>query len=466
MLQKRNNVAQRRLEANPKLGGEPRCVKIFDESDRDRTGMRGLRAWVLVFGLAGALSASGCALMPADGPASGDIKAGQIDDPDRLRYALVKLTPKVLDVLAQYKPRMSTAFADRRPPKEIKFGVGDLVSVTIFEAAAGGLFIPAESGSRPGNFVTLPNRAVDANGNISVPYVGLVRAEGRSPVEVEQTIIDALKKRAIEPQVTVSTVEQRSSMLSVLGEVNRPDEYPVRSGGERLLDAIAHAGGPVAKGYDTWVMLERNERGAERRATVPFGALLYEPANNIFVQSNDTIYIYSEPQTFIAFGATAGATAAAVSGTTVGTASGAAQGQFSFGAWHISLAEAVAKAGGLNDAAADPASVFLYRGEPCQVVEQLGVDCSQYKVPGPIIPVVYEVNFRDPAGYFLATRFEMRNKDVLYVSNAASVETAKVLNFFHLVVTTADDPILFASSYYGLLAIKKSAATTAVVVGH
>jgi polysaccharide biosynthesis/export protein len=40
------------------------------------------------------------------------------------------------------------------------------VSVTIFEPA-GGLFVPSDAGARPGNFVTLPNQIVDANGNCS-----------------------------------------------------------------------------------------------------------------------------------------------------------------------------------------------------------------------------------------------------------------------------------------------------------
>ena len=86
------------------------------------------------------------------------------------------------------------------------------------------------------------------------------------------------------------------------------------------------------------------------------------------------------------------------------------QGQFNFDAWRVSVAEAVAKSGGLNDTLADPASVFLYRGETREVATQLGVDVPRFE--GPIIPVIYNINFRDPAGYFLATKMQMRNKDV------------------------------------------------------
>jgi hypothetical protein len=46
----------------------------------------------------------------------------------------------------------------RPPPRGITLGIGDVVSITIFEAEAGGLFVPSEAGARPGNFVTLPDQ--------------------------------------------------------------------------------------------------------------------------------------------------------------------------------------------------------------------------------------------------------------------------------------------------------------------
>ena len=122
------------------------------------------------------------------------------------------------------------------------------------------------------------------------------------------------------------------------------------------------------------------------------------------------------------------------------------QGHFEFGAWRISLAEGVGKAGGLRDDLAEPAAVFLYRGETREVAERLGIDCSRF--PGPIIPVIYNVNFRNPEGYFLATKFQMRNKDVIYVSNATSVEISKALQYFRLTVATINDPIVAAQNAF------------------
>ena len=190
-------------------------------------------------------------------------------------------------------------FTDRRGPTDIRFGIGDVVSVTLFESAAGGLFIPLEAGVRPGNFVTLPNQSVDTKGNITVPYAGNIPAKGRTVVEVQKEIVNSLKDRAIEPQAVVALVDQKATSVSVLGEVNTPSRFPVSASGERLLDAITRAGGPKNPGYDTWVMLERNGR----QAAAPFGALINEPSNNIYIRPQDTIYVFSQPRTFLAFGA-------------------------------------------------------------------------------------------------------------------------------------------------------------------
>jgi polysaccharide export outer membrane protein len=400
--------------------------------------------WGLPFlGLVVALG--GCALMPTNGPASWDVWAGQ-HDPKGLPYAVVRVTPKVTGILARTAPRLAGEFQDRSRPKDIRFGIGDSVSVTIFEASSGGLFIPAEAGVRPGNFISIPNQAVDVNGNISIPYAGAIRARGRTPVEVQQAIVDALKNRAIEPQAVVTLVDQKTSLISVLGDVTRPSRIPASASPERMLDIIARAGGPSslgqsASGQDIWVMLERDGR----RALAPFGALIYEPVNNIYVHANDTIFLYREPQTFLAFGAFG------------------AQQQYPFLAWRLSLAEALAKSGGLNDNLADPAALFLYRGETREVAEALGIDCSKFQ--GPIIPVIYNINLRDPAGYFQATTFEMRNKDVIYVSNAVSVEATKFLSYLSTINRSINDPITTATNIYALKNLIQGTGQTAILTG-
>ncbi|HEY6618771.1 MAG TPA: polysaccharide biosynthesis/export family protein [Steroidobacteraceae bacterium] len=380
------------------------------------------------------LLTAGCGtlLMPAAGPNSLAVRSEQPwHGPP---YGLVRLTPDVIATLEEYGPQTLTAtFGDRRPPPEIKFGIGDIVAVSVFEAAAGGLFIPSEAGVRPGNFVTLPNQPIDTKGFISVPYAGLVPAAGKTPSEVQQEIVDRIKNRAIEPQVVVSLVTQNTSLITVIGEVNTAftpsGRIPAQPAGEHLLDVITRAGGLRDQGQDTWVVLERNGR----RASVPFGALVYEPGNNIWAWPGDTIYVYKEPQTFLAFGATG------------------QQGEFQFSAgsqssaWRMTLAEGVATAGGLLDLQADPGSVFLYRREPRELAEKLGVDCS--KIDGPTVPIVYAVSFADPSGYFLATRFQMRNKDVIFAANAEEVEITKFATFLNTLLSVPNNVAVTGNNF-------------------
>lgn len=364
-----------------------------------------------------------CSTLPSSGPTATSIETEQTGE--SLPFALVSLNQATIDTLARYEPKgLAGAFTDRRPSANIKFGIGDLVSVTIFEAAAGGLFIPNEAGVRPGNFVNLPEQAVDSDGNISVPFAGSIPAAGRTNVEVQRTIVDRIKNRAIEPQVIVALSQQRTGLVTVLGEVNNPVRFPAPASGagDKITDAITRAGGIKAQGYDSWVVLERSGK----RATVPFENLISQPANNIYLQPNDRIYVYREAQKFLAFGASG------------------QQGEFNFDAWRITLANAVAKAGGLLDAQADPGSVFLYRRESREVARRLGIDVTKFQ--GDQIPVIYSASFRDPTGYFLASRMQMRNSDVLFVANAQSVQVTKFLQILNLALATTNGAVSTGSN--------------------
>jgi polysaccharide export outer membrane protein len=381
--------------------------------------MLGLRCGLISLLTVALLGAGGCSYFPVSGPTSVDINR---ETSETVPYALIKLSPETIDILAAYEPKgLAGAFTDRRPSANITFGIGDVVSVTIFEAAAGGLYIPLEAGVRPGNFVALPDQMVDNNGNITIPFAGLIKAVGRTNVQVQDDIVNKIKNRAIEPQVIATLAQQRTSLISVVGAVNTPLRFavPNTGAGDRVLDAITRAGGLSGPGYDSWVMLERGGR----RATVPFENLVMNAKNNIYILPGDRIYVYLESQKFIAFGATGFNTA------------GTQQAEIPFGAWRINLAEAVAKAGGLGDVQADPGAVFLYRQEPREVAQLLGADMARFN--GPLVPVIFSVSFRDPGGYFLATRLQMRNDDIIFVANAGSVDTSKFLTFVNLVTSAA-----------------------------
>jgi polysaccharide export outer membrane protein len=427
--------------------------------------------WMRAAGLAGCalggLVLAACGL-PTDGPRGEAIErtasVTALPPSKPLPYCLVPITPLVTDVAGHHIDRLAGRFAERGGPPKVLIGTGDVISVTLYESAAGGLFFPIEGGLHAGNFLTLPPQIVDEKGDITVPYAGQIRARGHTAQEIQQKIVDALKDRALEPQAVVSVVERRNALITVLGTGGGATaagavagagatlgggvtggggstRVPASLSGERVLDVIARAGGLSSAAQDTWVLVNRNQKVA----IAPFEALVYEPANNIFVYPQDVVFLYREPQTFLAFGATGH------------------QGQVPFDTWRISLAEALAKAGGLLDDHAEPRWMFLFRAERQKVAQELDPRCAV--TDGAFVPVIYELDLRNPASMFLATQFPMRNKDVLYVSNARSVEGTKFINYVTLINSALTDPINTAIAAFALKTAISGTTTASVLVG-
>lgn len=379
-----------------------------------------------------------CTQLPIDGPHHRDITQGAVTSlvsnshAVAFDYALVEIDKTVIERALDVGPGsfFKTFGKKRGPPPIIRVGIGDVVQVSIFESSAGGLFVPAEAGVRPGNFVTLPPQQVDHSGSITVPYAGAIRAAGRTLPEVQTDIERKLANRAIEPQVVVTLAEQNATEVAVVGDgtanggsaaIGGANRFRVRLGGDRILDVISKAGGLRYPGYEIFLTLQRGNT----TATMYFPTLIRSPAENIFVAPGDTLYAYREQQKFVALGAIG--TANQTSGVT---------GQFAFEQEKLSLNEAVAKAGGLSDTRANPGQVFLYRVEYREVLESMGVDVSKFPREQKLIPTVYRANFRDPSSFFFAQSFSMRHKDVIYVSNADSVEVVKFLDYLRAITST------------------------------
>jgi polysaccharide export outer membrane protein len=237
-----------------------------------------------------------------------------------------------------------------------------------------------------------------------------VRAAGLTPEQVGRAIEAALRDKAIEPQVIVTVADSGSTFVTVAGDVARPTRVPLTLKGDRVLDIIATVGGSRAADYDSFVRLTRG--GAS--ATVSLARIVRDPGQNIYVRPDDLIYVYTDPQVYTAFGATA------------------RNASFAFETDRLTLAEAVGRAGGLLDTRADPRGVFVFRYEDPGMYELIsgavpggGRSAPPPEVAG--IPVVYALDMKDPVGLFAAQRFLMRDNDVLYVSNAGAADLQKAI---------------------------------------
>jgi polysaccharide export outer membrane protein len=358
-----------------------------------------------------------CSLLPGTGPASDDVHdnaTAGVRSTTSLPYALVDVSADTIGFLSQ--PDLISfkgEFPDKRPKPNQVVGVGDILNISIFEAAPGGLFTPGQaSGARPGNFVDLPAQAVDQKGSIYVPYAGEIPAAARTIPEIQQAIVARLRNRAIEPQVVVSLNTQHSSVVSVLGDVNTPGVLALNSVGERLLALLARAGGPKFEAIESYVTLQRDGK----RVRVLLSRVVHDPSENIFIRPNDVLFVTHEAPSFTALGA--------LNQNVFGFNT-----EITFDVETLTLAQAMGKAGGLNDTQSDPSELYVYRYEDRGFLNKLGVDTTRFTFDR--IPTIYHLNLRDPSGMLLAAGFQMRSKDVMYVANAKVVDYYKLLTLIN-----------------------------------
>lgn len=355
------------------------------------------------------LALAGCTALPSAGPTTMEVVASAEVD-GNFRYILRDVDEQVTSILSSVGDRSFIGhFGDRRPPPHQRISIGDRVSVTIWEAAAGGLFSqPAidrnSTGARSAN---IPEQIVSRDGSITVPYAGRVQVTGLTTPEVERRIVERLTGKAIEPQVLVTVPQGLSNSVTVLGEVTAGARVPLSVRGERILDVLAMAGGVRAPAHETFVTLQRGGR----TVSVPMQRLVSSASENIYAHPHDVLTIIRDPQTFSVFGA-AGRNAVVP-----------------FDAAGITLEQAVAKAGGLLDYRSDPYGVFLMRFESVSIARQLDPK-FETAARDTRVPVIYRLNLRDPRSYFLAQKIRVHNNDMIYVANAPLNELNKVLAVF------------------------------------
>ena len=353
----------------------------------------------------------GCSVTPGSGPTGYELtEASTGTDP---KFALIEVNQSLVDLMSGWPDAsLFGRFGDHRAPANQRIGVGDSVQITLWEAAAGGLFsTPVTGPGSPGSrTAVIPPQTVNEDGAITIPYAGRVPLAGKTAPQVERVIVDRLAGKAIEPQAVLTVTQNVSNTVTVMGEVNTAGRISLSSKGDRVLDVLASAGGIRAPVQESVIALTR--RGVTQN--VPMQALLTQPRENIYVLPGDNITVARQPESFTAVGATG--TNAVVSFDFVG----------------ISLEEAVAKAGGLIDARADPAAVYVMRYEPTKLAERIpGVAPELLKSAW--TPVVYHVDMREPDALLVSRRFAMRDKDILYVSNAPLAELQKLTVLFQTV---------------------------------
>jgi polysaccharide biosynthesis/export protein len=364
-----------------------------------------------------------CAL-PGAAPTSVQLESSinQADFP----YHLVRVDARVVSILQGVKgTTFGASFRGRgsRYAASNALRPGDIVSMTVYESGGSTLFPPpsgsggtfgASLGQGQTNSVqagnsTIPAQVVEADGTISVPFVGRVKVASRTPGEVGRLIEQELRGKAVEPQVVVSLVNNATNTATVGGDVNSPRPVPLSLRGERLLDVIAAAGGAKFPPYETYVEIVRGDvTGKALLQTVVRSA-----GDNVVIRPNDQIFLTRNPRSFAVLGATQKVA------------------QFPFDTERVSLAEAIARAGGPIDTIGDPSGIYLFRYEPRAIAKDIlaaqNIDIGQSGTGSDFVPILYQIGLDGAQGYFYAQALQMRDKDVILITNAEATQLQKSL---------------------------------------
>ncbi len=327
---------------------------------------------------------------------------------NRVDYVVVNVTPAICRTLAETEPQpFEAAFGGGSTPPVYTVHSGDTLSVTIWEAGSGGLFgttstltgLPSPQGT------PLPPLTVSQDGKITVPFAGRIDVAGETQPQIERLITKRLVGKADNPQVLVRVAQSQNNTVAVGGEVGKAAQIPLAIDGERILDAIAAAGGTRIPVNESLIRLIRGDR----TASVSYLMLLKHPKENIYLQAGDVLTVERSPKTFTAFGAF---------GRNL---------QIPFGTDTVTAEEAVAKAGGLLDQRADPVGIFVFRYEPVNLVRRMAPG-RPFRATLGGVPVIYHFDLSEPGDYFLAREFYLHDKDIVYAANAQLNEVQKFLN--------------------------------------
>lgn len=364
---------------------------------------------VLMAGLAG------CATLPSNGPTSGQIQKSALDPKDGTAPIRVVHLSTIGDLPeADAIAAPAALLAARMPPPTDMVGPGDVLEINVYEAgvtlfaASGGSAAAAgQAGTVPGVQVQkLPLARVDDGGDIVIPYAGSLHVAGHTIGEVEAMIRHSLRRMSQNPQVMVTMDHAITNTVIVGGEVTKPGRLVLETNRESLSDVVALAGGYRGNVKDLLLRISRGGSNIDLR----MNDLLEKPDLDVPAYPGDRIMLINNPRTYSVLGA-----AGRVD-------------QIPFDRSTVSLAEAIATAGGVNSAIGNPAAIFVFR----YIRDPQGND----------IPMVYHLNLMNAGAYFLSQRFFMQDKDVLYVGNAAANQPGKLVQL----ISQLFSPILTVTS--------------------
>jgi polysaccharide export outer membrane protein len=261
---------------------------------------------------------------------------------------------------------------------------GDRVNITMWQSEDNSLLsIPSQKRVDIGEMV------VSAGGTVFLPYVEEVRIAGMTPDAARRALQAALVQIVPTAQVQLAMVSGRQNSVDIVSGVRNPGSYPLPDRNTSVLSALSLAGGVAPELRNPQLRLIR---GGDVYGT-PLAALYDTPSLDTTLRGGDKLVLEADGRHFLALGATG------------------REEIVYFPKEEVSVLDATALMGGMNDARANLKGVLILRRYPVTAVQ-----------PDPVGPanaqVVFTVDLTTADGLFSAGAFHVLPGDVVLATES------------------------------------------------
>lgn len=271
-------------------------------------------------------------------------------------------------------------------PKDLAYrmGSGDVLRIIVWDHPE--LTSPGASKDGEGYL----GLTVRSDGTIFFPYAGVLKAEGRTTVEIADELTQKLSSVIPNPQVEVLVAAFNSQKSLITGEVANPGPVVLTDVPITLIEAISARGGASPNADVSLVTLQR-------------GGRLHTLDLTAFLNENDT---RQNP--------------VVIDGDTIRVSTQASRKAYILGGVgrprsidltknRVNLTEAITEAGGLRDRFSDARGVFVFREEGGKTI-------------------VAQLDLSDATALLLGAKFNLHAKDVIFVTRAPLAQWNEVIS--------------------------------------
>ncbi len=342
-----------------------------------------------------AAALSGCGLAPGPHLDASRMQDNLDQKTSSAVYPVTLITPQV--IAAQMRADLDRQNADPLAASSddtpYRVGVGDIIGVTIWnhpELSSGngvsGAALPdagsAAQGSG-GEQVASGGQRVANDGTIFFPTLGRIQVAGKTTSEIGAMLSQALAHTVVRPQLEVHVLQYRSQQVQITGDLKQPGSLPITDSPLTVVDAIARSGGAQPDADLQRVQLTRDGKtvSLDIQAVLEHG----DVGQNVTLRSGDIVNVpdHSQTRVFVL--------GEILKPQTLFMDKG-----------RLTLADAIANASGIDPSSAEPRQILVIRRSS----------------EDPTKPVLYRLDMSQVDAIMLATEFQLKPLDVVYVGTA------------------------------------------------